>query len=287
MNMTLEASNSTNSNVTSRPSLAGGTMVYIDGIGLNGPGLPNWAAGREVLSGRAAYTLAPTVITAPAGLPPAERRRVGNLVKLALAVGFEAVEASGQGADTLASVFSSSSGDGDNCHALCEALAGDRLISPTRFTNSVHNAPSGYWGIVAHAVAPAATLCAFDGSFGAGLLEAFTQVKVEGHSVLLVSYDAPYPSPLRETRPVLDAMGIALVLSPTRSAQSLASMEVSLSDEPAQTLPWPELEGWRLQIPAGRGLPLLRALALGGAPTRVVLDYLNGRQLAIEVHPCN
>jgi hypothetical protein len=162
-------------------------------------------------------------------------------------------------------------------------------------------------------VAPAATLCAFDGSFGAGLLEAFTQVKVEGHSVLLVSYDAPYPSPLRETRPVLDAMGIALVLSPTRSARSLAAIELSLSDEPAQTLPWPELEAWRLQIPAGRGLPLLRVLAplalqaqvgqtgdeaaaaesvrdsadAQASPTRVVLDYLNGRQLAIEVRPCN
>jgi hypothetical protein len=276
--------------------------VFIDGIGLNGPGLPSWPLAREVLAGRAGYASQPTVITAPAGLPPAERRRVGNLVKLALGVGFEAVQASGLAADSLATVFASSSGDGDNCHNLCEALASDRLISPTRFTNSVHNAPSGYWGIVSRATASSNSLCAFDASFGAGLLEAVIQVRVEGRSVLLVSYDAPYPSPLLEARPVTQALGVALVLSPTRSAQSLAAMDVVLCDEPAQHLPWPELEAWRREIPAARSLPLLRALATlpmrdqqgGSSPSpastspamRVVLDYLNGRQLAVQVQPC-
>mgnify|MGYP002075717815 CR=1 FL=1 len=30
----------------------------------------------------------------------------------------------------------------------------DRLISPTRFHNSVHNAPSGYWSIAARSTRP-------------------------------------------------------------------------------------------------------------------------------------
>ncbi|MDE2401432.1 MAG: beta-ketoacyl synthase chain length factor [Burkholderiales bacterium] len=262
--------------------------VFVEGIGLNGPGLANWPAGRAVLSGLAPYVSAPTAVVAPIGLAPAERRRVGTLVKLALSVGFEAVEASGQSAEALSTVFASSSGDGDNCHALCEALATDRLISPTRFTNSVHNAPSGYWGIVSRAVAPSTTLCAYDASFGAGLLEAVTQVKVDRRSVLLVAYDAPYPSPLREARPVTDALGLALVLSPERSERSLAAIDVSLCDDASHTLPWPELERWRQEIPAGRGLALLRALSAGpvAAHTRVVLDYLNQRQLAVEVWPC-
>lgn len=272
------------------------TPVFVDAIGVNGPGLPNWPAACQVLAGRSAYVSQPTQITVPAGLPPAERRRVGNLVKLALAVGFEAVEASGLAADALPTVFTSSSGDGDNCHALCEALATDRLISPTRFTNSVHNAPSGYWGIVSGATAPSTALCAFDASFSAGLLEAVTQVQVDQRSVLLVSYDAPYPSPLREARPVLESMGVALVLSPQRSSRSLASMALALSDEPASALPWPDLQAWCGQIPAARCLPLLHALAgfaegavglaQAPAPTRVVLGYLNLRQLAVELQPC-
>lgn len=257
----------------------------VAGIGLLGPGLASWPAAREVLAGHAAYASAPTVISAPAGLPAAERRRVGSLVKLALAVGFEAVEASGLPADSLPTVFSSSSGDGDNCHNLCEALAGDRLISPTRFTNSVHNAPAGYWGIVSRAVAPSSSLCAFDASFGAGLLEAITQVCIEQRSVLLVAYDAPYPSPLLEARPVTQAMGVALVLSPVHSGASQATLTLALSDEPAHTLAQPGLEAWRREIPAARSLPLLQALATlaPGEGCHVLLDYLNGRQLAVQV----
>ncbi|MDI1258437.1 beta-ketoacyl synthase chain length factor [Aquabacterium sp.] len=265
--------------------------VFIDGIGLNGPGLPNWAQGRDVLTGLLPYLASPTIVVPPAGLPPAERRRVGVLVKLALQVAQEAVDHAQAQADQLASVFSSSSGEGDNCHVLCEALASDRLISPTRFTNSVHNAPSGYWGIVSRAVAPSSTLCAFDGSFSAGLLEAITQVKVERRGVLLVCYDAPYPSPLLEARPVTQSLGMALVLSPHASAHSLAAIDVSLCDEAPTTLPWAELEALRQSIPAGRGLPLLHALAnakglAGLMPQRIVLDYLNQRQLAVALSPC-
>lgn len=268
------------------------TRVFIDGIGLNGPGLPNWAQGRQTLTGSTPYVASPTVVVPPAGLPAAERRRVGVLVKLALQVAQEAVDHAQAPADQLASVFSSSSGEGENCHALCEALAGDRLISPTRFTNSVHNAPSGYWGIVSRALAPSSTLCAFDGSFGAGLLEAVTQVRLKRHGVLLVSYDAPYPSPLLEARPITQTLGIALVLSPQASAHSLAAIDVSLCDEPPTTLSSAELDALRQSIPAGRGLPLLMALSQAdGRPAsmqaqRTVIDYLNQRQLAVELSPC-
>lgn len=275
--------------------MASAQRVFIDGIGLRGPGLANWAEGREALAGLTPYVASPAVIVAPACLPPAERRRVGVLVKLALHVGLEAIEGALAQVDQLASVFASSSGEGDNCHALCEALAGDRLISPTRFTNSVHNAPSGYWGIVSKALAPSSTLCAFDGSFSAGLLEAVTQVKVERRAVLLVCYDAPYPSPLREARPVTQTLGIALVLSPHASAHSLAEVDVSLCDDAPTALPLAELEALRRSIPSGRGLPLLHALAeapahADGSPAmiqkRIVLDYLNQRQLAVSLSPC-
>ena len=46
-------------------------------------------------------------------------------------------------------------------------------LSPTRFHNSVHNAPAGYWGIATGAHGPhRLRLCAYDASFAAGLLEA-------------------------------------------------------------------------------------------------------------------
>ena len=80
---------------------------------------------------------------------------MGAVVKLALAVGLEACAHAGAIPARLPAVFTSSGGDGRNCHEICAALASaERLISPTRFHNSVHNAAAGYWGIATGAPRP-------------------------------------------------------------------------------------------------------------------------------------
>ncbi|MHB1093620.1 beta-ketoacyl synthase chain length factor [Thiobacillus sp.] len=260
--------------------------AYLDGIGVLGPGLDNWIAARPILAGSAPYETRPIAVPAPLSLPVAERRRTGTAVKVALAVGYEAIATGQLDARQLATVFSSSGADGDNCDAICKTLASeDRHISPTRFHNSVHNAPSGYWGIASGAMRPSTVLCAYDGSFSAGLLEALTQVVVEDRSTLLVTYDVPYPEPLHAKRPLPSAFGIALALSPQRSAQSLARIEVSLADDAPDALAEPALEALRIAIPAARGLPLLQAVARGEA-CRVVLDYLTPLRLAVVIEPC-
>lgn len=265
---------------------AAALTAWIDGIGLLGPGLPDWPAARAVLVGDAPYTPGATQLPAPPSLPPAERRRAGVSVKLALAVGHEAIAAAGRDARTLSTVFASSGADGDNCHAICNALASaDRHISPTRFHNSVHNAPSGYWGIASKAMAPSNVICAYDGCFGAGLLEALTQIAVDACDAVLVAYDAPYPEPLNAKRPMPAPMGIALTLAPRKSAHSLARIDVSLSDAAPDALAEPALEALRRAIPAARGLPLLQAVARG-ARAEVVLDYLDPLQLAVRIEPC-
>ncbi|MHB1216008.1 MAG: beta-ketoacyl synthase chain length factor [Thiobacillus sp.] len=259
--------------------------AYLDGIGLIGPGLDNWPAAHPILAGTAPFESHPLTVAAPQSLPPAERRRTGLAIKVALAVAQEAVAAGQLDARQLATVFSSSGADNDNCDAICKVLASDdRHISPTRFHNSVHNAPAGYWGIASGAMTPATVLCAHDGSFGAGLLEALTQVAVEGWGTLLVTYDMPYPEPLHAKRPLPAAFGIALALMPERSAHSLARIELSLTDDAPDALAAPELDALRRAIPCARGLPLLQAIARG-TETRVVLDYLAPLSLAITIEP--
>ncbi len=152
-------------------------VAAVEGIGLLGPGLPDWASGAAVLAGERPWRSAPTVLGAPAALPPAERRRAGTVIRLALLAGAQAVEQSGRAAGSLPAVFASSGGDGENCHALCTALAeAERSVSPTRFHNSVHNAAAGYWSIAHGCTEASVTLCAYDASFAAGFLEAVTQV---------------------------------------------------------------------------------------------------------------
>lgn len=260
--------------------------AHIAGIGVIGPGLDDWAAARAVLAGETPWHEAPIAIPAPALLPPAERRRVGAVVKLALSVGLQAVEAAGADAARLATVFASSGGDGHNCHAICETLAGsDRLISPTRFHNSVNNAASGYWGIATGAMAASTIVSSFDGSAAGGLLEALAQVRSSARPVLLVIYDHPYPAPLHAARPMASAFGVALLLAADGDGPRLR-LE-GLAAEPATTLAdlggaLPALDALRTGVPAARLLPLL-ALIARGAAGRVVLDYLDDIGLALAV----
>jgi hypothetical protein len=258
----------------------------IEGIGILGPGLDGWPATRAILAGEHAYEAQKTRIPAPEQLPAAERRRASDIVKLTLSTSSEALQMAGQRATDLPSVFSFSNGDGLNCHVLCEQLASDdRQISPTRFHNSVHNAAAGYWSIAMRAMGSASVLCAHDASFGAGLLEALTQVTVDGTRCILMASDTTYPEPVHSARPIPDNFGIALVLAPQPGPRSLARITAGLGHEAADTLEDAALEHLRSNSPAARGLPLLRALA-HGRPAHTVLDYLDELHIALEVAPC-
>jgi hypothetical protein len=226
------------------------------------------------------------VLPMPTILAAAERRRTGRVVKLALAIASEAVSQAGMDPRALASVFSSSGGDGHNCHELCQALSlADREISPTRFANSVHNAAAGYWSIGTGAMVESTVLCAFDASFTAGLLEAMTQVVVDEAPVLLVAYDSEYPEPLHAKRPIPDAFGVALVLTPQQRATSFARVDAALTELSYDRLTDPALEALRCAFPAARSLPLLRLLA-GVRGGSAILEYLDVSRLQVRIEPC-
>jgi hypothetical protein len=257
--------------------------VYLDAIGLCGPGLQSWSRAQEIFRGTASYEQAPTEIAPSDYLPAAERRRVGIAVKLALAAAKDALADGPYDASQLLSVFSSSGGDGDNCHIICEALASsDRLISPTRFTNSVHNAPSGYWGIALKARPASTSLCAFDGSFSTGLLESATQAISAKAPVLLIAYDTPYPEPLRDVRPIAHSMGVALVISPQSTSATLAHIQISLGKRQSTVMLDAGLEALRTNVPAARCLPLLQAIACGQKHAELVLDLFDNQQLLVK-----
>ena len=262
--------------------------AYVEGVGLVGPGLCGWPASRDVLAGNAAYRPAPTAVPASDLLPAAERRRTGVPVKLALAAGQEAFAGAGRDAAATTTVFASSSGDCDNVHQLCEALATpERHVSPTRFHNSVHNAAAGYWSIATRSRESSTSLCCHDASVAAGLLEAACQIGVDGQPVALVVYDQPYPEPLSIVRPISSSFGAALVLAPKATDRALAALDVVFLPERASAtrMSDPGLEALRSGAPAARCLPLLAALARGRGET-IILDYVSGTHLRVTVTPC-
>jgi hypothetical protein len=262
--------------------------LWVEGVGLAGPGLCGWQQSREILAGDADYVHAPTVITPSALLPAAERRRTGVPVKLALAVGSEAFANAARECANTATVFTSSGGDSENVHQICETLASPaREVSPTRFHNSVHNAAAGYWSIATGSREPSTSLCAYDWSFAAGLLEAATQIAVDGKPVALIAYDQHYPPPLHAVRPIEADFGVALVLAPGPTARSIATLDVTFESGAAVATPMdvPALDAVRTTVPAGRSLPLLAALARRAAQV-VILEYGPASHLRVALVPC-
>lgn len=258
--------------------------VYVDAIGFAAPGMPSWQAARAVLRGEAPYAPAPLAAHAPALLPPNERRRATPAVRLAFQAAEDAMHAASLPAARLATVFASSDADLAIIHRISSALANTpRLISPTDFHNSVHNAASGYWHIAAAAHAASSTVCAYDGSFAAGLLEACTQVAIDGRDTLLVAFDLPAPEPLHSKRPMTHPASVALLLRPTRNDQTVAALSCALTRHAAEsTMRDGVLEALRTGNPASRALPLLERIARGGSST-VVLPIANGNLLSVEL----
>jgi len=259
---------------------------HIEGIGLCGPGLDGWAESRLVLTGVQNYVPAPTRVPPSTLLPANERRRSVQTVRLALAVGSEAFAASGHDPAGTATVFASSGGDGETIHQILEVLASpNRELSPTRFHNSVHNTPAGYWSIATGARTASTSLSCYDDSFSAGLLEAAVQVTVEQRAVALIAYDMQYPSPLSDVRPIGAVFAVAFVLSPVPTVSTLASVTMRLEPgSDASVVPSPGLEALRQSTPAARSLPLLMALA-GQGETAVTLNYLDDMALTLEITP--
>ena len=261
--------------------------VYVEGIGLCGPGLAGWMAGSTILAGREAYSLAPILIPPAELLPAAERRRMVQTVKLALAVGCEALAHAQRAADQTATIFTSSGSDGETIHAILDVLASpQKEISPTRFHNSVHNAPSGYWNIAVHSRAPSTSLCGYDVSFAVGLLDAAAQAVVDNREVLLVAYDLPYAGPLHAIRPLHAAFGAALVLTPQATTRSLACIDIAHGHYRLPVTPMTDsaLETLRVGNPAARSLPILAAIAYG-APQQIVLNGVGSNQLVLAMTP--
>ncbi|MCW5633309.1 MAG: beta-ketoacyl synthase chain length factor [Rubrivivax sp.] len=266
-------------------------VAFIEGIALWSPAWPGWDAAAPALRGEGVPSGAPPhapARAAPAGLPANERRRAPDSVLVALQVAEQAVAMSGRAAAGLASVFTSAHGDLPIVDALARTLAGDpRLLSPTRFHHSVHNAPSGYWAMASGSHAAGTALAAFDHSFGAGLLEALVQVTSDGQPVLLAGCDTEARGPLASVNTSRGLLGAALVLAPHAGATSRFALgwDVAAAAPPAS----PARDGPFAEAPAANALadalPLFAALARGGAAT-LALRCGPGTALRLTLQPC-
>jgi hypothetical protein len=264
------------------------TALSIAGIGVCATGMANWTQAQPVLRAVALPPLDPLPRQVPACLPPVERRRANATSRLAVSAAMQAVEGVAvEDVARLASVFSSSDGDGEVLASMLAALAQPQVVlSPTLFHNSVFNAPAGYWSIGSGAVAASITVCAGVASFAAGLREAHAQIVATGAPVLYVACDAPFPEALasfaRSAKPF--ACALRLAPAPSHGLHGTIELRMSMSDG----VPAPqsaELSERFAGNAAAEVIPLLVAIARG-QPGRISLPYLDGTRMPLDYRPC-
>ncbi len=139
------------------------------------------------------------------------RRRMSKMSKMAVQVALEASDE----IDAHYLVFCSRHGELVRTQRLLSSIASGDTLSPTDFSQSVHNTSSGLYSIIKRSRVPACSLAAGSGSFAYGWLEAegYLAEHREGH-VLLVDCEDVLPEPyqaLVDAKPC--AYALALVLT--------------------------------------------------------------------------
>ncbi|GJL52544.1 MAG: hypothetical protein NPIRA01_37710 [Nitrospirales bacterium] len=265
--------------------------IYLNGIGVLGPGLMGWPDVQRVLTGTLTYDQSLAIPDpTPTCLKSNELRRSSHIVRWSLTVAQEAIEQAKLEPQNLPAVFSSSGGETDILHNICLSLCEtEPVLSPTLFHHSVHNAAAGYWSIAVQSQQPSTSLSCYDSSFCGGLIEAAVLCTTQNTPALLVSYDLPPPHPLFEARPLVNPFAVALVMSSEYLPQSLSTLDITLLHrkvKSANRMTNGALERLRLGNPAARALPLLASLAQQQDQKKIILDYFDDQQLTLEINPC-
>ena len=260
--------------------------VGVTGIGAWLHGAPDWPSLRGVLSGERVLDDDAPAKPVACVLPAAERRRAPDGVRLAAEVAAQACAMAGVDPAKLPCVFASSHGEVAITDYVCETLAQLPLeLSPTKFHNSVLNAPAGYWTIATGCAAASSAVTAHHASFAAGLLEAVAFACAEATPVLFASCDVASTGPLADMTRTTLAFGVALVLVPEATAGArlhLALHEGTVGDPAPATLALRRVAG---DNPANaQALALLSTLA-HRHPARLSLPLSSGLSLDMEITP--
>jgi hypothetical protein len=111
-------------------------------------------------------------------------------------------------------VFCSQHGELSRTHELLGSIVGGSELSPTAFSQSVHNTSAGLYTIITQSDVPATSVAAGAGTFAYGWLEAESFLALNpGKTVLLVSYDEALPVEYQPySRQVQGTFALALLL---------------------------------------------------------------------------
>ena len=266
------------------------TTVYLDGIGIEAPGLRTWQQARLVLRGENPFYFEKKSHPVATLIPENERRRAGDTIHLAVHVAGEAVNNAKVNPESLINVFSSYRGALKIVDHMCNAVTlPDHPISPTQFHNSVYNSPAAYWCIATQTRGPSTSLACAEASFPGALLSATANVFTHKQGVLLVVYDVESPKPFHKQYAIEFNCGIALVLMPSQSENTLAKLDInfqSRKSEEMDTVLSPPLVKLISGNASAQPLKMLSAVANQDS-REMFYDYFENSAVEVKINPCN
>jgi len=207
-----------------------------------------WAPGVDAIQDWQAWSRAPVMLD-DAGqhpdvgfLPAMQRRRLSRMARMLLHVAWPLVQPD----EAVPLIFVSRHGEGPRTLAILEALARGEPLSPTAFSLSVHNAPTGLWSIARGDCSEMTALAAEVDGLEHGVMDACGLLGEGQPSALLVVAEE---LPASLYRPQIDDVpfSYALALKLTTGAQ----WSLGLTDGHGPGSRWPH------------ALELVRALCLG------------------------
>ena len=172
-------------------------------------------------------------LPSPDMLPANERRRASQVVRLTQACIQQVLEDCPFPVESLRSVFATDEGTGEVCQQVLQAVTTTRQVSPLVFSNSVQNAPSGYFSISWRNRQSSTVVSLGLESFASGLLCAVTEAIACAQPVLLVAYDPPIAAPMDELLSIREATATAWIISSGAKSDStprLASFALELEN---------------------------------------------------------
>lgn len=129
-------------------------------------------------------------------VPSRLRRRCSTVGRMALETSLRICKEAGIEGSDVHLVYCSRNGELITLKLLFDSLFEKEPLSPTRFSNSVHHTPTGYFSLITKNRRISRTISGGDSSFACGILEALSLLhKYPGRPVLLVYSDEYLPEP--------------------------------------------------------------------------------------------
>ncbi len=264
--------------------------IYLKAVSVIGPGIKNWQELQDIFNNELLYKPQPVDKKLETFLAPNTQRRTSRNIQLAVAsiqqlrldYPFDHQDDSKSDSEHINYVFTSCNGDLTIFHQISSALnLPGHPVSPTKFHNSVHNAPAGYSAIALNTQAPSTSIASYQDSFANGLLEATVQSHSTHNDCLLVAYDEIPPEPLFSLFPVEADFSCAFMLS-TDAENALCQFDISISKgHKISTMESEQFEALRYCNPQAKAIPLLYSIAR--KEDQLIFMGYNQLQLKIKV----